>query len=564
MVDGGPIDVLTGDYLAELTMSILHFQKKRDPESGYARSFLKQFREIVATCIERNIKIVCNAGGLNPGGMARDVQKIVESLNLSFKVAWIDGDDLVPRLRDLMTAGEDFRNLETGKALEGVVDSVVTANAYLGCWGIKEALDAGADLVICPRVTDAALVIGPAAWKFAWARDDFDALAGALAAGHIIECGTQATGGNYCFFEEVPGFGKLGFPIAEIERDGSFTITKHDNTGGIVSRDTIIAQLLYEIGSPEYLNPDVIGHFDSLRIEDGGRDRVRVTNCRGSMPPATHKVCINIEAGYRSAVEILLTGLDIEKKAKLVSDTLFTLVGGREQFDDVVEDLIRGDRENPRTNQEAFASLRIVVKSKDPNLVGGKLTSRLNELSLASIPGYSFRGEDGIARAFAMHWPCAVSSRNIVERVHVGNSVVEVTPTRALGRESSGSRGMAVAVPQSPRGEMVTEYFGRIFGTRSGDKGGNANLGVWARSDGAYGFLHEYLTVEKLKALLPDLAKYEIQRFDFPNMRALNFLVHGLLGTGASGSSRLDPQAKTLGEYLRAKRIEIPRVLISA
>jgi len=235
MVRGGPIDVLTGDYLAELTMAMLFQKKLKRPETGYVNTFLKQMDEVMGECLQRGIKIVTNAGGLNPQGMAEALQETASKLGLNPKIAWIDGDDLMPRMDELGQAGETFNHLDKGTPLSEAGVSPVTANAYLGCFGIKEALDRGADIVVCPRVTDAAVVMGPAAWKFNWQRDDYDALAGALAAGHIIECGAQASGGNYAFFEEVPDFNNVGFPIAEMHADGSCVITKHPGTGGLVS-----------------------------------------------------------------------------------------------------------------------------------------------------------------------------------------------------------------------------------------------------------------------------------------------------------------------------------------
>ena len=336
MIEGGPIDVLTGDYLAELTMTILYNQKlKRGEQHGYVGTFLKQFRDVAKLAQEKNIKIVTNAGGLNPSSMANSVKEIIDELNLDLKVAHIEGDDLMPRIDELYQGGEKLTNIDKSLDLQNYKKKPITANAYLGAWGIKEALDNGADVVICPRVTDAAVVIGPAAWKYNWSRDQYDELAGALAAGHIIECGAQATGGNYSFFQEVPTFDNIGYPIAEIYEDGSFVITKHENTGGLVSVGTVTAQLLYEIGSPAYLNPDVISHFDTLKITQESTDRVLVTNNRGSSPTKTHKVCINLVGGFRNGIELLLTGLDIEEKSKLIVDQIFKSVGGQDQFDKV-------------------------------------------------------------------------------------------------------------------------------------------------------------------------------------------------------------------------------------
>ena len=562
MVEGGPIDVLTGDYLAELTMAILHAQKEKNPDAGYVGTFLKQVRDVLGTCLEKNIKIVSNAGGLNPKGMAKAVEAIANELGLNAKIAYIDGDDLLPRLGELGAAGEEFQNIDTGKALCNADGQPVTANAYLGAWGIKRALDDGADVVICPRVTDAAVIIGPAAWKFNWQRSDFDALAGALAAGHIIECGVQATGGNYAFFQDVPSFTNMGFPIAEIEADGSFTITKHPGTGGLVSEGTLKAQLLYEISSPAYLNPDVTAHFDTLKIEQSGVDRVRVSGCRGSSPPPGHKVCLNIQGWFRNSMEIILSGLDVDEKAKLVADTLFASVGGRDQFGEVHEQIIHSGKADPATNEESFSYLRITVKSHDQKLVGRIFSAKVVELVLANIPGFATRAMPGDATPYVVHWPALVDSKYISEKVHFAGNTVEIQPTSQIGLDEMFYQKPAVTIPEAPRGETVRIAFGRLFGTRSGDKGGCANIGVWARSDAAYGFLHEFLSVEKLKELMADAAGYEIERYELPNINALNFNIRGILGDGVSSSTRIDGQGKTLGEYLRAKMIDAPKVLI--
>lgn len=562
MVEGGPIDVLTGDYLAELTMTILYGQKLKRDTGGYVGTFLKQLKEVLVTCKEKNIKVVSNAGGLNPSGMAEAVEAMAKELNVDIKVAYIDGDDLMPRMDTLQKAGERFVNMDKGIALAETKNPVLTANVYLGAWGIKEALDQGADVVICPRVTDAAIVIGPAAWKFNWARDDFDALAGALTAGHIIECGAQATGGNYSFFQEVPSFYNVGYPIAEIERDGSFTVTKHPGTGGLVSVGTVKAQLLYEISTPAYLNPDVIAHFDAIKLEQVGNDRVYVSNCKGSSPTATHKVCINTMGGYRNGMDIILTGLDIEEKAKLFTDVLFDSVGGKEQFDEVSIKVIRSDKENPNTNEEAYATLSINVKSHKQDLVGRIFSAKLIELVLANFPGFASHAKPGGGGTFVSYWPALVSSQHVTEFVHINGKVTEVKPTQQLGLPAVNYQVIPVSTKPAPSGETKKIALGRLFGTRSGDKGGCANLGVWAKNETAFAFLNDFLSTEKLKELLPDMAEYKIYRYELANLNALNFYIHGVLGEGVSSSVRMDGQAKTLGEYLRAKIIDVPNVLI--
>ena len=563
LVDGGPIDVLTGDYLAELTMAILFGQKmQRGEDKGYVGTFLKQINQIAKSCKEKNIKIVSNAGGLNPKSMAIEIEKILKEQSIDMKVAYIDGDDLMPTISNLKKSGEEFKNIDKGKRLDESGYSPLTANAYLGAWGIKEALDKGADIVVCPRVTDAAVVIGPAAWKFNWKRDNYDALAGALAAGHIIECGCQATGGNYAFFKEVESFDNVGYPIAEIYDDGSFYVTKHPDTGGLVSTGTVTAQLLYEINSPAYVNPDVIAHFDTLKIEEVEKDKVYVSGCRGSSPPDKHKVCINLAGGFRNGMEIILTGLDIEDKAKVFTDALFNSVGGRKQFDEVSIQLHRTDKENPNSNEEAMASLLVSVKSKDQNLVGRLFSAKIIELALANIPGFFAQGGVKSSGPVIIYWPALVNSKHIKEKVHIDGEEIEVIPTSQLELEEIYYQKEPIKIKKIKKEDEKEIYFGEIYGTRSGDKGGCANLGVWAKNANSFAFLHDFLTVKKLKELLPDLNQYKIERFELANINSLNFYIHDILQDGVSSNDKKDGQAKSLGEYLRAKKVKVPQSII--
>jgi len=332
MVDGGPIDVLTGDWLAELTMLILWKGMQRDPSRGWAHTFLTQMEEVLGTCVDRGIKVVTNAGGLNPAGLADQVRLLADRLGVNVSVAHIDGDDLLPRIGDLRTEGHPLAHLDTGEPLERAAGTVVSANAYLGAWPIVEALGGGADVVVCPRVTDASLVVGPAAWHHGWTETDWDALAGAVVAGHVIECGPQATGGNYAFFTEVQGMEHPGFPICEVAADGSSVITKHPGSGGQVSVGTVTAQLLYEIGGHHYPNTDVVARFDTVEVAEVGPDRVRVSGTRGLPAPRDVKVCLNLLGGWRNSMTFVLTGLDVEAKADLTIRSLTDAIGGTGQF----------------------------------------------------------------------------------------------------------------------------------------------------------------------------------------------------------------------------------------
>lgn len=560
MVEGGPIDVLTGDYLAELTMAILFRQTLKDPDLGYASTFLRQMEEIMGQCLDRNIKVVSNAGGLNPAGLARALEKLAGKLGLKPKIAYIEGDNLMPRLAELQARGEAFNHLDKGISLAAAKAQPITANAYLGGWGIARALEKGADIVVGGRIADAAVVMGPAAWHFGWRENDWDALAGAAVAGHIIECSGQATGGNYSFIEEVPSFKKVGFPIAEMAGDGSFVITKHPGTGGLVSVGTVTAQLLYEIREPRYLTPDVAARFDTIDIAQDGPDRVRVRGVGGEPPPATTKVCINNLGGYRNAMTIVLTGLDIEKKRQIFEEAFFDSIGGRDQFAVTDVQLIRSEKENPATNEEAFAYLRVSVMDPDAKKVA-RFSARIVELALANIPGFTATAPPAKGTPAIFHWPTLVSGRHIRQTVFVGGeeftvASVEPEPGAAI------PQARATAIPPVPAGRTVPVPLGRLFATRSGDKGGNANLGVWGKTAESFAFLQAFLTTEKLKELLPDMRPFEIERYEIPNLLAVNFYILGLLGEGVAASVRSDPQAKTLGEYLRARVVPVPEALL--
>ncbi len=546
MVAGGDIDVLTGDWLAELTMLILHKQRARNSEVGYASTFLTQMEQVLGQCAERGIKVVSNAGGLNPAGCAERVRNIADRLGIDVSVAHIEGDDLMPRVDGLRP---QLANLDTGKPLTA---DPVTANAYLGAWGIVAALDAGADVVICPRVTDASLIVGPAAWWWDWARDDWNALAGAVAAGHVIECGAQVTGGNYSFFGEIPDLGRPpGFPLAEVDRDGSSIITKHPGTGGLVSVGTVTAQLLYEIGSRHYLNPDVVADFGTIRLDDDGPDRVRIHGVRGAPAPPTTKVCINFDGGYRNRMTFVLTGLDQEAKAAWAESALFTRLGDRARYDEV--DVRFTPAPSDAVGQEASSGrLHVSVKSSDERLVGRAFSSAVIELALANYPGFFVSSPPTDAQPFGVYWPALVANSEVAQQVVLGDgSRIAIEP--AVGGIAEPMPSPEEQVGVSAARPQPGEPLGRYFGARSGDKGGNANVGIWARDASGYSWLVENLTTDALGRMIPEAAGLAIQRHELPNLLALNFVIVGYLGEGVASSTAFDPQAKGLGEYLRSR-----------
>ena len=592
MVDGGPIDVLTGDYLAELTMLILWKARQKDPGAGYARTFLGQFEQVIGTCLDRGITIVVNAGGLNPAGLAVRLREIADGLGLAPKIAHVEGDDLLSQIGELTEAGLTLANADTGEPLAKAGVTPVTANAYLGGWGIAAALRAGADVVVCPRVTDASLVVGPAAAWHGWTVADLDALAGAVVAGHVIECGPQATGGNYSFMTELPDRRYPGFPVAEVAADGSSVITKHPGTGGLVSVGTVTAQLLYEIAGPQYANPDVVALFDTIRLDADGPDRVRISGTRGGPPPADLKVALNYLGGYRNAMTMVLTGLDIEEKAARAETMLFDLLGGKDQFGEVDVRLIRSDRPDAPTNAQATAELRITVKDHEPAKVGRSFSNATIELALAGYPGFFTTSPPMPESAYGVYWPAFVPATVVEHAIVLPDGTREVIPAPALARaadagsavaeggnaadganvagapeamtvagETAGGAGEAAGGASETTltaGPTRHAPLGLVCGARSGDKGQNANVGLWAREASTYAWLRGYLDIRRFRELLPEAASLEIRRYELPNLLAVNFVVVGLLGLGVAASTRPDPQAKGLGEYLRSRYVDIP------
>jgi hypothetical protein len=542
MLEGGDLDVLTGDYLAELTMLILGRDRLRDPGLGYARTFLRQLEDCLGLALDRGVAIVSNAGGLNPAGLATAVRELAERLGLHPKIGYVVGDDLLPRAAALGLAAPGGGQL-------------VAANAYLGGWGIAECLRAGANVVVTGRVTDASLTAGPAAANFGWARDNFDALAGVTAAGHVLECGAQATGGNYSFFTEIADLRHPGFPIAEIYPDGSSVITKHPGTGGTVTVGTVTAQLLYEVAGPRYAGPDVTLRLDSIRLIQDGPDRVRIAGVLGEPPPPTLKVSLNAMGGYRNQVEFVLTGLDIEAKARLVRQQLAGVLPQSAQWT-----LARTDHADGATEEQASATLRCVVRGSDAKAVGRGFSSAAVELALASYPGFHATTPPGDAQPYGV-FTAAYVDRTQVRHTAVrpdGHSV-RVADPRTRQPESADLPAVPAWRQDGPARRVP---LGRVAGARSGDKGGDANVGVWARDEAAWPWLASTLTTDRLCELLPEAAGLPVHRHLLPNLRAVNFVIEGLLGEGVAAAARFDPQAKGLGEWLRARYLEVPEELL--
>jgi hypothetical protein len=543
MLEGGPLDVLTGDYLAELTMLILGRDRAKDPARGYARTFLSQMEECLGLAADRGVRIVVNAGGLNPAGLAAALRELAGRLGLGTAVASVEGDDLLPRAAELG------------------LGTPLTANAYLGAFGIAECLRAGADVVVTGRVTDASLVVGPGIAHFGWGRDDLDALAGAVVAGHVLECGAQATGGNLSSFDEHPVERLLhpGFPLAELTADGSCVITKHPGTGGVVDRDTVTAQLLYEITGPRYAGPDVVARFDTIRLDDDGPDRVRISGVQGEPPPPTTKVCLNALGGHRNEVTFVLTGDRIAAKEAF----------DRAQFEASLPvrpaELAwsRVGVEQPDADTEAGASVLLRCVALDPSAdgVGRAFSGAAVEMALAGYPGFHLTAPPGNGSPFGVY-TAAFVPQDAVPHVAVlpdGTRVDVPPPTAIQPFEPASPALMAISAEFGPTRRAP---LGAVARARSGDKGGTANVGVWARTDDAADWLSATLTPAKIRELLPEAADLPVTVHALPNLRAVNVVVDGLLGRGVAASTRFDPQGKAVGEWLRGRTLDIPEALL--
>jgi hypothetical protein len=537
MLTGGELDYLTGDYLAELTMLILGRDRMKHPDRGYAKTFLAQLEECLGLAHDRGVRIVTNAGGLNPAGLTEAVRALAERLGIPVRVAHVEGDDLQPSAEDLG------------------LGTPLTANAYLGAWGIVECLNSGADIVVTGRVTDASVTVGPAAAQFGWRRDDYDQLAGAVVAGHVIECGIQATGGNYSFFTEIPDLAYAGFPLAEIYPDGSSVITKHPGTGGQVSVDTVTAQLLYEITGARYANPDVTARMDTIGLSTDGPDRVRISGVAGEPPPPTLKVSLNSIGGFRNAMTFVLTGLDIAEKAELVRRQLESSLTVKPA--ELEWTLARTDHPDADTEEGASALLRCVVRDPDPANVGRQFSSAAVELALASYPGFTVTAPPGDGQVYGVFTPGYVDASKVPHvAVHADGKRIEIPcATDTLELVPADPPELPEPLPAGPTRRAP---LGLIAGARSGDKGGSANVGVWVRTDEQWRWLAHTLTVEKLRELLPETADLPVTRHVLPNLRAVNFVVDDILGQGVAYQARFDPQAKGLGEWLRSRHVDIP------
>jgi len=570
MVTGGPVDVVTGDYLAEVTMLVLARSRLRRPGGGYAATFLRQLAPIATEIAARGIKVVVNAGGLDPAGLANATRDILEQLGVHLVVSHVEGDDLTARIPELLSEGHELAHLDTSAPFATWGHEVLTANAYLGGFGIKAALRGGADIVVTGRVADASLASGVAAWWWDWSPDEYDALAGAVVAGHVIECGAQATGGNFSGFLDIGGLTHPGFPLAEIDRDGTSVITKHEGTGGAVSVDTVTAQLLYEIGAPDYLNPDVVARLDTVALHQVDEDRVAITGVMGRPAPITTKVAITGLGAWRNSTTVVLTGLEVDDKAGLFESTVRAQLEGDEGINDLRFTRIGRPDQDPEDQMAGSCLLQIAVDGEESSC-GRAFSSLLVGLALSNFPGIYYTDVPSNGSPYGVYWPTLIDQSIVGHVVAHADGRREAIPAHLpdLSLQASdhdlSHHDLTADFRYQP---LVTDTLyvdaplGVIANARSGDKGGNANVGIWVQTSAAWRWLLATMTVQQFKELVPEAAGLHIDRFELANLKAVNFVVHELLDGGATEARRFDKQAKALGEYLRARYLPIPAELL--
>jgi hypothetical protein len=566
-VELGPIDYVTLDFLAEITMSIMQKQRARDPDAGYARDFVAQVEVTLDLLLKRGIKVVTNAGGVNPAACRKAVIAAAARKGRAIHVAAVAGDDLMARLDELNTAGARLDNMEDGRAFAGVRAQVSSANAYFGAWPVVEALRTGAQIVVTGRCTDTGITLAPMIHAFGWAPDDWDRLAAGIVAGHIVECGAQSTGGNYTDWREIPAFGAIGYPVLEVAADGSFVVTKHAGTGGAVTVRTVKEQLVYEMGDPRaYITPDVVADFGSIRLEQAGRDRVRVWGVKGRPAPSNLKVSAAYADGWKASGALIISGPEAVAKAEAFAQLFWERVGGT--FEATLTEYVGASAcwgpLAPKVEAPEVL-LRLGVRDHDKARIEA-FSKMVPAVILSGPPGVAVTGGRPQAQEVVAYWPA------LVPRDLVRPALVTAAGERQLDWPTPlapMTEPAALELPPWPRagtegGTEATVTLAELAHARSGDKGDTANIGVIARAPEIYPWLVATLTAGKVKKYFAGICDGEVQRHEVPNLWALNFLLAESLGGGGTVSLRLDAQGKTLSHALLAMKVKAPRALVQA
>ncbi len=558
-IQSGDIDYLTMDYLAEITMIILGRQVAKKPDAGYAKDFVTALSDVLKEIADKNIKVITNAGGINPQACARALEQIMADQGISIPIATIDGDNLMPTFSELVAGGSLFTHIDTGQPIGNLAEKVASANAYIGARPIVEALKGGAQIVVTGRCYDAASVVAPFIYEFDWDWEDYDKLASALLAGHLIECGTQSTGGNFTHWKQVGSFLNMGYPLVEAYPDGSFVLTKHPGTGGLVSEQTAKEQILYEIGDPRaYMSPDVIADFTSFSLAADGENRVRISGTQGQKPTDMLKVSINYKAGYKLSGMIVVSGPDVVAKGEVFAEMFWDRVG-TDGFIDHRTDFIGynacwGESAAPGTEPNEMI-LRFSARAETKERLS-VLSKELAGLILAGPPGVTvFGGRPAIAPAYG-YWPA------LIDRKLVNARLTQVGEEKTINCDIGpyGKPELRPQAPVSPEGNSqprVKVPLDRIAHARSGDKGDLANIGVAALRPELYPEILREVTTERLQTFFKTNVQGSIARYRLDNLNAVNFVLQGALNGGGTVSLLLDNQGKTLSQALLTMEIAV-------
>ncbi|KAI9021368.1 hypothetical protein DFJ74DRAFT_121882 [Hyaloraphidium curvatum] len=578
------LDFVNGDYLAEGTFGIVaNLKLNGQPTDLFHQFFLGDLSKSVHLLKEKKIRMVTNAGGDECEKLARGVRDLLASKGLDLTVATVDGDALSPEdIARLQSEGCGFDNLDAkGQTLAGYLaenkhKKLLSGNAYMGGFGIAAALRGGADIVICGRVTDASLTAGIGAYWFDWQQNQYDVLASAVLVGHVIECSGHCTGGNFSGFLTLPGIEAVGYPVAELDRDGSAVITKFEGTGGAVTTDTVLAQIVYEIQGRYYLNPDATVDLSTVHLEQVGKDRVRIHGIKGLPPPPTTKVGINIFGGYELELYTGAVGLDVDIKFETLKKQVLADVadipvgtGSADGFDFVKFELIGRPMGNPVDENAATSLVRITAQAPE-RLALMRLRKVASEQFLRGFPGYTGVWGPKAGPAFPSYvefYPALLAYDKVPHRATLPDGTVV-----PIGQAPDSAIPPSYAEQNPPQsttsddfGETIRVPLGYIAHARSGDKGGNSNVGFWTLTDSSYDWLRSKLTLDFFTELLAEEGKgmnISIERIEFPNVRAVHFLIRGLLGKGCMSNMRLDMLSKSVGEYFRAKLVDVPKRLL--
>ena len=569
------LDYITMDFLAEITMSIMQKQKDKDSSLGYAKDFISMLKNVLPKLIKNKTRIITNAGGINPQDCGLAIRELAESLGLDPKIAIVYGDDILSSIEDLEKQNIAFKNMETGEDFATVKSRIKSANIYFGATAVVEALKWEPDIIITGRVTDTGITMAPMIHHFDWAENDWDKLAAGVVAGHIIECGTQSTGGNFTDWQKVDNFDKVGFPIIEMHKNGEFYVTKHSNTGGLVCVDTVREQLVYEMGNPNvYITPDVIALFSTIQLEQVSANRVKVSGIKGDEPTPFYKVSMAYEDGYKSVGSIMISGPNARVKA--------------EAFANIFWKRIEGDIEEKATEYVGFNSChRSLVGKDDGNEILLRLGARSKDKSVLKsfgkiIPALILSGPPGVAviggvprpAVVMSYWPALMPKEAIKPRIarladgkYVDEKIIENCPngnfTEKLDstiQETEKSSAPIKNILEQDSGNRLID----ICLARSGDKGDTANIGVLARSPEAYEFLRDTLTAQWVKDHFSELCHGKVIRYEVDNLLGFNFLLEQSLGGGGTKTLRIDAQGKTFAQALLDQKMIIPESVLNS